>query len=373
MSDTIESIKTISGPAAWYGRDLQDDDGWVELLTDTEIAELMTALAAVESAGTAMLAMTTEDFQLPLLGARLEALAQELDRGRGFWLLRGLPIDDLTERQAAFIYWGMGLHMGVPVSQNARGHLLGHVVDEGLDFKTDNGVRGYQTRLRLPYHTDSSDVVGLLCLKPAKSGGLSSVASTTSTFNEVVKRRPDLAHLWFNQWYYDRRNEERPGEKPFFTTPLAHLDDGVLSIRYVRSFLESAQRHDEVTAAHRHKRPSFLTWSMRSRTKTDTRCTWTSAQAISNSYVITQRSTREPSTRTSTNLRRSGICCDCGWRYTKPAQSPTTSAVAVTTAAAGAAESPPSLTGPNPWQAPTTSGSRVTEGPTPRHRGSDPA
>ena len=103
MSDTIESIKTISGPAAWYGRDLQDDDGWVELLTDTEIAELMTALAAVESAGTAMLAMTTEDFQLPLLGARLEALAQELDRGRGFWLLRGLPIDDLTERQAAFI------------------------------------------------------------------------------------------------------------------------------------------------------------------------------------------------------------------------------------------------------------------------------
>ena len=257
MSDTIESIKTISGPAAWYGRDLQDDDGWVELLTDTEIAELMTALAAVESAGTAMLAMTTEDFQLPLLGARLEALAQELDRGRGFWLLRGLPIDDLTERQAAFIYWGMGLHMGVPVSQNARGHLLGHVVDEGLDFKTDNGVRGYQTRLRLPYHTDSSDVVGLLCLKPAKSGGLSSVASTTSTFNEVVKRRPDLAHLWFNQWYYDRRNEERPGEKPFFTTPLAHLDDGVLSIRYVRSFLESAQRHDEVPQ-HTTQETEFL-------------------------------------------------------------------------------------------------------------------
>jgi hypothetical protein len=100
--------------------------------------------------------------------------------------------------------------------------------------------------LRLPYHTDSSDVVGLLCLKPAKSGGLSSVASTTSTFNEVVKRRPDLAHFWFKEWYYDRRNEERPGEKPFFRTPLATLSDGLLSIRYVRSFLDSAQRHDEV-------------------------------------------------------------------------------------------------------------------------------
>jgi hypothetical protein len=242
MSDTIESI---SGPAAWYGRDLQDDDQWIETLSAAEISELLTAVERVE-AGTAMLGMTAADFPLPTLGPRLLMLAAELDTGRGFWLLRGLPIDQMTERQAAFAYWGLGLHMGIPVSQNARGHLLGHVIDEGLNYKTDNGARGYQTRLRLPYHTDSSDVVGLLCLKPAKSGGLSSVASTTSTFNEVAKRRPDLAHFWFKEWYYDRRNEERPGEKPFFRTPLATLNNGVLSIRYVRNFLDSAQRHDEV-------------------------------------------------------------------------------------------------------------------------------
>ena len=246
MSDTIESISTISGPAAWYGRDLQDNDQWIETLSVIEIAELLSAVAHLDQAGTAMLGMTAADFPLPTLGPRLLTLAAELDTGRGFWLLRGLPIDQLTERQAAFAYWGLGLHMGVPVSQNARGHLLVHVIDEGLDYKTDNGARGYQTRLRLPYHTDSSDVVGLLCLKPAKTGGLSSVASTTSTFNEVVKRRPDLAHFWFQEWYYDRRDEERPGEKPYFTTPLATLNEGLLSIRYVRNFLDSAQRHDEV-------------------------------------------------------------------------------------------------------------------------------
>jgi len=246
MSDTIESISTISGPAAWYGRDLQANDQWIETLSQDEIAEILAALASVEAAGTAMLAMTKADFPLPTVGPRLVELAKVLDAGRGFWLMRGLPIDELTERQAAFIYWGMGLHMGMPVSQNARGHLLGHVIDEGVDYKRNNGARGYQTRLRLPYHTDSSDVVGLLCLKPAKSGGLSSVASTTSTFNEVVKRRPDLAHLWFDEWYYDRRNEERPGEDPFFLTHLAHLQDGQLSIRYVRPFLDSAQRHEGV-------------------------------------------------------------------------------------------------------------------------------
>jgi hypothetical protein len=133
------------------------------------------------------------------------------------------------------------------VSQNSRGHLLGHVTDEGVDIK-DPGSRGYQTRVRLPYHTDSSDTVGLLCLQPSKSGGLSSLASSTTVFNEVLARRPDLAHLWFQNWYYDRRNEQRAGEDPFFTTPLAVWHEDMLSIRYVRSFLDSATRHDEVPA-----------------------------------------------------------------------------------------------------------------------------
>lgn len=251
MSDTLSShvtspITAVDGPAAWYGNDLQNDDSWIETLAPAEVDELLAAVAHVEAHQIAMLDMTVDDFALPTLGARLTALAYELDRGRGFWLLRGLPINDLSERQAAFAYWGIGLHMGTPVSQNARGHLLGHVIDEGVDYKTDSSARGYQTRLRLPYHTDSSDVVGLLCLKTAKSGGLSSVASTTTVFNEVVTRRPDLAHLWFTEWYYDRRNEERPGEKPYFTTPLATQSDDFLSIRYVRSFLDSAQRHTDV-------------------------------------------------------------------------------------------------------------------------------
>ena len=242
-----EPITTIDGPAAWFGRDLERSDDWIEQLSDADVGELRAAYTAVDEAGTAMLDMTVDDFPLPTLSIRLQRLAGDLDGGRGFWLLRGLPLEVISEREAAFIYWGIGLHMGVPVSQNARGHLLGHVTDEGVDYRKNNGARGYQTRLQLPYHTDSSDVVGLLCLHPAKEGGASFVASTTTVFNEVVRRRPDLAHLWFAEWYYDRRGEEQPGDKPWFTTPLAVLgDDGRLSIRYVRPFLDSAQRYDDV-------------------------------------------------------------------------------------------------------------------------------
>jgi len=246
MIETDHPVAVVEGPAAWHGRDLENSAEWLETLSDAEIEEVLSAVEAIDNAGIAMLDVTRDNFPLPTLGPRLQQLATELDRGRGFWVLRGLPINELTERQAAFAYWGLGQYLGTPVSQNARGHLLGHVIDEGRDFKTDPGVRGYQTRLRLPYHTDSSDVVGLLCLAPARTGGLSSVASTTTAFNEVVKRRPDLAHYWFKEWHYDRRNEERPGEDPFFTTPLATWNDGLLSIRYVRNFLDSAQRHEGV-------------------------------------------------------------------------------------------------------------------------------
>ncbi len=235
----------VDNAAAWYGRDLQDDDRWVEELSDVEVAELRAAVTHVEAQGLTMLEMGRSDFDLPTLAPRLQALGRELDRGRGFWLLRGLPVDAMTKQEAAVAYWGIGLHLGTPVSQNARGHLLGHVTDEGKDIK-DPGSRGYQTRVRLPYHTDSSDAVGLLCLQPSMSGGLSSVASSTTVFNEVLERRPDLAPMWFQRWYYDRRNEHSDGESPFYRTPLANWEDGLLSIRYVRSFLDTAQRHPEV-------------------------------------------------------------------------------------------------------------------------------
>ncbi len=243
MSDTRST--PIDSPAAWYGRDLQDRDDWVEMLTPVEVDELLAAVADVAERGVSLLDMRRDDFVLPTLGTRLHALADELDRGRGFWLLRGLPSDEMGQHDAAVAYWGIGLHLGVPVSQNSRGHLLGHVTDEGVDIR-EPGSRGYQTRVRLPYHTDSSDTVGLLCLQPSKSGGLSSLVSSTTVFNETLRRRPDLAHLWFQDWYFDRRNEERPGESPFFATPLACWHGGLLSIRYVRAFMDSAQRHADV-------------------------------------------------------------------------------------------------------------------------------
>src|SRR5438309_5733271 len=167
--------------------------------------------------------------------------------GRGFVLLRGLPVDRWGERLSAIAFLGLGLHWGSLRPQNKEGHLLGHVKDLGLTSRDPN-VRIYQTRERQNYHTDSCDVVGLLCLQPARSGGLSSLVSSVTVFNEMRKRRPDLARVLFDPIETDRRGEVPAGQKPYFCIPVFNWYAGLLSTLYHRNYIESARRFPEVPA-----------------------------------------------------------------------------------------------------------------------------
>jgi hypothetical protein len=130
--------------------------------------------------------------------------------------------------------------------QNAEGHLLGHVRDLGLSSEDPN-IRIYQTRERQTHHTDSSDVVGLLCLQPAKSGGLSSLVSSTTIFNEMRTRRPDLLKVLLEPIETDRRGEVPEGGKPFFNIPIFNYHNGLVSAIYQRQYIESARRFAGVT------------------------------------------------------------------------------------------------------------------------------
>src|SRR5450755_4328415 len=116
--------------------------------------------------------------------------------GRGLVLLRRLPVERWSKRKTATAYFGLGTHLGSARSQNAQGHVLGHVKDLGLST-SDPNVRIYQASERQGYHTDSCDVVGLLCLQPAKAGGLSSLVSSVTIFNEMRRRRCDLVPCLF--------------------------------------------------------------------------------------------------------------------------------------------------------------------------------
>jgi len=132
--------------------------------------------------------------------------------------------------------------MGTLVSQNAAGDLLGHVRDTGAD-PADPAVRLYKTRERLGFHTDGADVIGLLCLRPARVGGASRLASSRAVFNEIQRRRPDLVPLLFEPFHFDRNEEQAPGEPPTFALPLCFWDGTRLSTFYIGWYIRDAERH----------------------------------------------------------------------------------------------------------------------------------
>ena len=228
------------GPGVWYGRDLARRDDWIRHFTADELAEIE---AAVEIAKRVpMEQISPAHFPLPRLGAVMRKVRGELLEGRGFILLRGLPVERMTREQQAIAYLGLGSWLGRFRSQNAKGHLLGHVKDLGLDINDPN-VRYYQTTLKLEYHTDSVDLVGLLCLKTAKAGGESYLASSMTVYNEILKKNPDLLPALFEPFPTDRRGEVPEGMKPWFDIPIFHRHAGKLTCIYVRQYIESAQRH----------------------------------------------------------------------------------------------------------------------------------
>lgn len=235
----------IAGPSAWYGPDLTARPDWIEQLAEPEIAEIERATARLAQANAEIPAIRREDFPLPTLGPRLQRILAEVLNGRGFVLIRGLPVKRWSKREVAITFYGLGMHFGNARSQNAQGHVLGHVKDLGRSSHDPN-ARIYQTRERQTYHTDSCDIVGLLCLQPAKAGGLSSLVSSVTIFNEMRKRRPDLLAVLFEPIETDRRGEIPEGQKPYFTIPVFNWHAGLLSAIYQRQYIESARRFVEV-------------------------------------------------------------------------------------------------------------------------------
>ena len=243
----------IDVPSAWRGEEIgADPNRWLILLHAGDIAELENAARSYLATTDEIAGITRESFPLPRLGAHLEKLKKKLIDGVGFEVIRGLPVANYSQKFAATIFCGVGAHLGSARSQNAAGHILGHVRDVGADANNPN-TRIYQTAERQTFHTDSSDVVGLLCIREAMEGGKSLLVSTTTIYNEMLRTRPDLAALMFDPIATDRRGEVPEGEKPYLEIPPLSWHAGFLTGFYQRQYIDSAQRFPDalrLTPAH---------------------------------------------------------------------------------------------------------------------------
>src|SRR5689334_22090449 len=231
----------VGDRSVWYGAERGRSEHWVEWLSDGEMDEMDSVVRTIQESKADITAITAEHVTLTTLGPRLQEILDEVLNGRGFVLIKGSPVGRWTRREAAVAFLIIGVHLGKLRMQNGEGHLLGHVRDLGRS-SDDPNTRIYQTRERQTHHTDSCDVVGLMCLQTAKSGGLSSLVSSTTIFNVMRRRRPDLLRVLMEPIETDRRGEVPEGGKPYFNIPVFNYHEGLVSAIYQRQYIESARR-----------------------------------------------------------------------------------------------------------------------------------
>ena len=232
--------EAVRGPVAWSGRELAADESWTYRFSDADVRELEAALAVARERRPIVEHGERADFPLPALAARLARIGAQLESGRGMYLLRGLPVARWGALETARALWGIGTHLGRAIPQNARGDLVGHVRDEGKEL-SDPTARGYQTRVAQSLHVDRCDVVGLLCVNKAKSGGLSRVVSSMRVYNEMLERCPWHLGVLYTPFAIDLRGEERPGEPPVYYRPVYSFHGGALSCGANATYIRSGQ------------------------------------------------------------------------------------------------------------------------------------
>jgi hypothetical protein len=221
------------------------DVDYVLELTDEHLDELDAALIEAEARTDDVLDIGAEHFPLPTLGPVLRGVADDLMNGRGVVLIRGVDVERYGKERATTIYWGVGAHLGAPWPQNAKGHLLGDVTDQGKTG-ADPTSRGNELGgVGLPFHSDGSDLVGLFCLDPGRSGGESVVANAVTCHNQLVRDEPELAAALYEPFPYDLRGEHKPGSRQWYTMPIFNRLGDRLFVRYIRPYISSSRRHDD--------------------------------------------------------------------------------------------------------------------------------
>ena len=232
----------IGGSFAWSVADVMDRDDWICRLEAADVAEIDAAVQATRARGLAIQQIGRDDFTLGRLTTRLGALRAQIRSGLGFGYIKGLPVERYDRETLIRIYWGLCRHIGDPVTQNRNGHLVGHVIDVG-DTVADHNKRITQTNAELCFHTDSCDVVALLCINRAHSGGESMIVSGVAVHDALMRRRPDLLGELYRPIYMDRRGEVPTGKLPWFGMPLFSWHQGLFNgYSPVRQYIDSLAR-----------------------------------------------------------------------------------------------------------------------------------
>ena len=229
----------------WRLKDLEDNKDWLLELELEDKQDIIFATKASLSLKKNIFDLSAHDFPLNKFLTKIEKVKAQVESGLGFIILRGLPVEEFKDDEVKVMLWGLGQYIGYPEVQDKAGALLHVVTDTGASVNKTDNIRGFQTNEELQFHTDGADVFALLCLRNAKSGGLSKLVSSVAVFNEIEKTRPDLSKILQEDFYFDAR-AQNPNEDKFQKVPIFVKHDNLVSALHKRRYIETAQRFDEV-------------------------------------------------------------------------------------------------------------------------------
>ncbi len=245
MIDTYTHNTLTDGRADWRAREVEDKAGWSTALSDTHTTALGAALAQARAEGVGIDELTRENFPLPGMEPLFERMLEELEQGRGLFLLRGFPVDAYSKDDLRYMYVGLSKHLGVAMSQSSGGDFIGDVRNFNVDVNSAAG-RAYTSKQKLTFHSDQADVVGLLVLRTAREGGLSKLASALAIRNEIARTRPDLLHVLHQPFFWSWQEQQPAGQPGWYAQPIYSEREGRFSSYYIRTHIVSAQRFEEV-------------------------------------------------------------------------------------------------------------------------------
>ena len=230
----------IAHPSAWKVADFKSPADYTIDLTATQLHDIEHAIRQINAAGLGLGDLQREHFEAPSLKPVIDEIRYQIADGRGFVVVRRLPVEDYSKDELGMIFWGLGTHLGRGLSQSVLGDRLGHVKDFSRE---DPLARAYRNKQELSPHTDSCDLVGLACLRDAEIGGVSRITSALSVHNAMLEECPDALEALYRGYVFHRRGEEQPGELPHtpYRVPIYSNTDGKVSARYVRTYVEAGE------------------------------------------------------------------------------------------------------------------------------------
>jgi hypothetical protein len=242
--------KQITGPTVWQASEFTSNPSrWIHPLTPSYLAELSAATDTFLASNQPLTAISKSTLPLPTLSPTLQTLRDTLLNGAGFTLLKNFPSQTWGPLKTAAAYLGLGAQLGYAVSQNGRGHVLGHVKDVGDDPAQIDSVRIYRTAARQFFHADDADLVGLLCVHRAQEGGESDVVSVHRVWNVLQREYPDVAELLTRPvWYFDRKGEVGEGQGEWIRQAVVYLENGGKGRVYMKwdpYYVRSLKRFEE--------------------------------------------------------------------------------------------------------------------------------